>query len=584
MSSVRSVYKKFFLSFVVLGLYYPAIFSGYNLVDDVEVFGRLDSAEQFNISGYFFEAARGEYYRPLTTLTFYLDKVFWSLEPSFMHLENIALHVANVLLVFMIANKIFRDHMGTAFELPLLCSLLVAVHPVNSEAVNWISARYDLLATCFVLVAVVLIQKGVEARNYIYFIIASLSLFMGCLAKETALLFFPVGIIFVHSLTKEKDTGYPLQKSSSVSLLKATVPFVTVLVCYLLLRMQAVQSGKSGIALAAERIMQGAAYSIVDTLRVFFKLFGFYVKKLFVPVPLNFAIVSVHDLYLWVGLGALLALIYLVVRNKSRVEFLIASFFLTLPAIVLTFSRIAWTPVAERYLYLPSAFFSIGIIGMVFDYSARFGKQIWVTAAVSMLIVLSSYVTADRSLVWQNNIALYQDTVRKSPEFKKLRNELAIALRGEGRVDEADKLLEIAKRENPKHTFLYINQADLRLAQNKPSEARRIILASMENKKTANPEALKMLARIDEQRLFAETSRTAAINIALEIIDTLDHLYSKTHDPFCVYRAGQLLLFVGEGHRAGEYFQKAYDAAPEGIYFKEPAKKLAAKLKSGAND
>ncbi len=575
---MRKRYKVLFLIFAVVGVYYPAIFAGYNLVDDVEALGRLDDAVGFSIIGKFLAGAGGEYYRPLTTLTFYVDKLLWALEPSFMHLENIILHAANVLLVFLIASRIFSDDSSRKFELPFMCSLLFALHPINSEAVNWISGRHDLLATTFVLGSTLLIQKGVETQNYKFLILSSLSLFMGCLAKETALFFFPVTIFLSYSLSVERTPISSGQNTASITLGKTTFPFAAGLISYLLLRMQGVKSGESPIVLVAGQIVQVAAHSLMDTLRIVFKLFGFYVKKLFIPVPMNFAIVSVDNFYVWVGVVALLVSFYLLVRRNRPADFLLIGFFLISSGIAVAFSGISWTPVAERYLYLSSAFFSIGVIGIAFSLLERYHKQAWVVASMLPVLALSAYATAERSLVWQSNLSLYQDTVRKSPGFKKLQNEIAAAMKEQGQVEEADRLLDKAKSENPSHVFLYINQADLRLGQGRPEEARKILIASIQNKRTANPEALKMLARIDEQRLFEARSRSEQIAIAQKIIDTHDHIYSKTHDPFCLYRAGQLLLFAGERQRAGEYFRCAYEAAPDGAYFKAPAKKLAERL------
>lgn len=576
--SLKRSYQALLLLFIVFGIYYPAIFSGFNLVDDHEVFGRLEDNEGFDITGLFL-ARGGVYYRPLTALTFYFDKVLWSLDPGFMHLENIALHAANVLLVFLIAGRIFADEGSRKFYLPLLGSLLFALHPINAEAVNWISGRYDLLAASFVLGSTLLIQKGVEARNYAYFILSSLSLFLGCLAKETALFFFPVAVFFVHFLSQEKNPpSIDGNTMPSISFGRATIPLAAALLSYFVLRLQGVTSGESPIVLAAGQIVQGAAHSIVDTFRIVFKLFGFYVKKLFIPVPLNFAIVYIHNAYVWVGIGALLSGFFLLARRTTPANIVLAGLFLISSGIAVTFSGAAWTPAAERYLYLPAAFFSIGITGLLFALFSRYRKETWMACCMVLLLALSAYATADRSLIWQSNLSLYQDTVRKSPHFKKLQNELAAALREEGRVDEADRLLGLAISDDPSHVFLYINQAELRLKQDKPKEARNIILASMKDKKAAHPEALKMLARIDEERLFSEKRRWAQIKIAREIIDTLDHLYSIKRDPFCLYRSGQLLLFLGQKQRAGEYFQRAYEKAPEGTHFKEPARKLAQRL------
>src|SRR5574340_549173 len=131
--SLRRGYKILLLIFTVLGVYYPAIFSGYNVLDDIDAFGRIEDAEHLDILR-LFTSASGAYYRPLALLTFYADKVFWALEPSFMHLENIFLHMFNAICVFLLAEIVFEEESKKIkYELPLLSGLLFALHPINTE-------------------------------------------------------------------------------------------------------------------------------------------------------------------------------------------------------------------------------------------------------------------------------------------------------------------------------------------------------------------------------------------------------------------------------------------------------------------
>ena len=50
-----------------------------------------------------------------------------------------------------------------------------------------------------------------------------------------------------------------------------------------------------------------------------------------------------------------------------------------------------------------------------------------------------------RTLTWQTNLALFEDTVRKSPGFAPARNELALALERKKRGEEAKKLYLAAR-------------------------------------------------------------------------------------------------------------------------------------------
>lgn len=81
-------------------------------------------------------------YRPLTVLTYRLN-YWWSggLDPFSFHLFNVLLHgVASSL--YLVTCACIVDNTGV----PLLASLLFAVHPIHSEAVRQcVGNRHDVL-------------------------------------------------------------------------------------------------------------------------------------------------------------------------------------------------------------------------------------------------------------------------------------------------------------------------------------------------------------------------------------------------------------------------------------------------------
>ena len=104
--------------------------------------------------------------------------------PFFYHLVNVIFHAANVLLVYALASRL----LGSTFA-AVGAALIFGLHPVQTEAVNGIVGRAELMSAFWVLLAWVLyIRSGVgrgERLNRFY----SLSLtaaFLGMLSKENA--------------------------------------------------------------------------------------------------------------------------------------------------------------------------------------------------------------------------------------------------------------------------------------------------------------------------------------------------------------------------------------------------------------
>ena len=91
MPRLNRPYQILLVIFVVLGLFYPAIFAGENSVDDAQMLSGLVDAK-LDLVG-LFTPSGGFYYRPLLVLTFFLDQLIWGGAESFMHLENILHHL-----------------------------------------------------------------------------------------------------------------------------------------------------------------------------------------------------------------------------------------------------------------------------------------------------------------------------------------------------------------------------------------------------------------------------------------------------------------------------------------------------------
>ncbi len=85
---------------------------------------------------------------PATRFSFIVDRALYGVNPAGFHGTNVALHAASVVLVFLLAFRIGRSRTG-AWAL----AAFWAVHPLNVEAVAWVTARKDLLYLFFTLLA-----------------------------------------------------------------------------------------------------------------------------------------------------------------------------------------------------------------------------------------------------------------------------------------------------------------------------------------------------------------------------------------------------------------------------------------------
>lgn len=124
------------------------------------------------------EIPRGMF-RPLLLLTFCFNYFFSGLQPLGYHIINILLHFVNGILLYSFLRLVKPD---LPFGLALLCGLLFLAHPLNTEAVGYISSRSDLMVFLFIFIGFICYLKKRLA-------FALFSYLLGLLSKETALVF-----------------------------------------------------------------------------------------------------------------------------------------------------------------------------------------------------------------------------------------------------------------------------------------------------------------------------------------------------------------------------------------------------------
>ena len=134
------------------------------------------------------------YFRPLGFLTHAFDAWAWDGLPAGFHITNVLLHAVNGVLVFLLARRVM--------SLPLagLAAALFVSHASNQEAVFWVSARFDVLATLFVLTAVLLTTRA----SWASVAGGALAFALALLSKEAALatpLIVGAYIVFVERAT-----------------------------------------------------------------------------------------------------------------------------------------------------------------------------------------------------------------------------------------------------------------------------------------------------------------------------------------------------------------------------------------------
>ncbi len=362
------------------------------------------------------------YFRPLAHLSYFVDMALFGADPVGMHFINILIHVGNGILVYLVALHLAEER-NSGHRTALTAALLFGLHPVNAEAVVWISCRYDLLSCFFMLASLLLIVR--QGASSVSCLLLPLLFLCSLLSKESSLLVPAAVTIFVMNRRPGCISGRDGALLCSL---------VLALISYLYLR--------NGLNIVADRGMGealvpasrgGLGHGVVQCMAGA----GFYLGKMLWPFPLSFAIPSIsvtRGLVVFALLLPLLAGLFFV-RRELRFPLALMAAVLS-PPLYAMLARLAWTPYAERYLYLPMVGFSLLAAFVLQRWLARLSAPVLV--AVTLFLALP---TSLRVATWTDPVAFWNDTIRKAPGFGTPHLLLAAELISAGDLDQAERHL-----------------------------------------------------------------------------------------------------------------------------------------------
>ena len=132
---------------LVVVSYLPALNCGYVWDDDTLLTANPNVRTLEGLGRTWVDPHANTDYYPLTHTSFWVEYHLWDLAPLGYHLDNILLHAANAVLVWLILRRLAIPGAWAA-------AAIFAVHPVQVEAVAWISERKSVLGGLFCLLSV----------------------------------------------------------------------------------------------------------------------------------------------------------------------------------------------------------------------------------------------------------------------------------------------------------------------------------------------------------------------------------------------------------------------------------------------
>ncbi len=129
--------------------------------------------------------------RPLSAFSMAVNYNITRTDPFSYHVFNVIFHLIAVYLFFLLLRR-----NGTTFLTPLIAACFMAVHPLNTESVSYITSRPILLCAVFYLLSLFFLDSYLRDRSwrsiigfFVTFILAALSKENAAIIPVTALLY-----------------------------------------------------------------------------------------------------------------------------------------------------------------------------------------------------------------------------------------------------------------------------------------------------------------------------------------------------------------------------------------------------------
>lgn len=386
----------------------------------------------------------------------------WGMNPFPFHLFSILGHWFNVCLVFLFIYLLYGKRAAT------ITSVLFLVHPINSEAVSWISAYGYLVFSLINLLMLTffLLHRKSGKKNFLYYSLIVFAIGLVLYRKPWILLSPVILVIFDQLLILPKIdfkrifnyTWYVILSVLYIALWLSKILFKRAVELKTLYYMDTT---------AGTPYLNRILYTTFMTLKLYFwpqgltiyhegEVVGSVGLFTFITAIATIALIGT-TIYLWMN------------RHKQEYRVAAVSVMIIYAAILFSYSPqvLVWS-MAERYLYFGTTFFCLTLAVFYIKYATKYPALYYVLLA---LVIAYTGKTAWRTDAWMDNKRLWTETQKISQYSYRVYNNLGDVYATEENYPLALKYFQMSLQLNPKFAdavhnlgYTYYQMGDMKLA------------------------------------------------------------------------------------------------------------------------
>lgn len=387
--------------------------------------------------------------RPLVNLTFALNYAAGALDPRGYHLTNLAIHLLAALVLFGLVRRtlllpsVDERLRGHATNLAWAVALIWTLHPLQTEAVDYVTQRTESMMGLFYLLTMYCSVRALDGQATRWHVAAVLACATGMTCKES-MVTAPV-MVWLYD--------YVFLSSTALRKIRRVRLYVGLATTWVLLAALMSSAPRATVGLETHvsswTYLLNQAPILLTYLRLTFWPRGF-VLDYGNPLPLTIADVWLPLLVV----SALAVIVAVLIVRRSQIGFLGAWCFITLSptsSVVPIVTEVG----AERRMYLALA----GIVALVVlsvyrAWTSRVSlrQPVVAAAAVAVVCVALAVATFQRNAEYQSMLSIMKTTVERRPHPRAYQL-LANAYIQAGQRDEAIRYLQLAKAD-PMASFM----------------------------------------------------------------------------------------------------------------------------------
>ena len=384
-------------------------------------------------------------HRPLPYFTFALNHAVHGPEPTGYHIVNVAIHLANGLLVWWVVRESLRARAGRDANLAASAAMATAaiwlVHPLATQAVSYVYQRIELLAALFSLgTLAAFIAAAGSRRPWRWYALSVLCCAAGMACKEWVVVVPIVVLLYDFAFV-----------SSSWTAVRSRSPYYAALaatwgILWLVIRSQAGRYPEAGFSLGESLVYAANQPAVIV----------WYLSRLVLPTgqSLDHGAVLETDLFGsgWPRLAAVAVFaagVMMVVFNLRRrpvTAFLVVAFLLLLAP------TSSFVPVhdvcVEHRMYLASVIPIAAVAALI----AHVVPERMFAGGATVIVLALALITGSRNMVYRSGLAAWGDAVAKSPGSSRALSRYGTELSVAERHDEAVAACRAAVARNPRST------------------------------------------------------------------------------------------------------------------------------------